>query len=83
MARAPTDGDRHCTAEGNVVPILPRGSLIKPFEQVVGYTAVQSNHYVAVVGGLFHLFMCMVRTIKQKAFSKLKDISGLKNIKRQ
>jgi len=65
MTRPPTDGDRLCAADGTILPILPRGSLIKPFERVVGYTAVQSDHYVAVVGGLFHMLMCMVRAIKQ------------------
>lgn len=34
---------------GKCIPIFPRGSLMKPFEWVVGYAAVGENTYVAVV----------------------------------
>lgn len=66
LAHAPIDGDRLFIKDGKVIPILPRGSLKRPFEWVVGYTAVQENSYVAVVGGFFHLIMIVRCILKRK-----------------
>ena len=57
FARLPTDGDRLLTEDGQAVPILPRGSLIKPFEWIVGYIAVGKNTYVAAVRSMFPAFL--------------------------
>lgn len=59
------NGDWLYLENGEVIPILPRGSLKIPFEWVVGYTAVQENSYVAVIGGILHLFVLMVSVIKR------------------
>ena len=42
---------------GKAVPILPRGSLIKPFEWIAGYIAVGEKIYVAVVRSLIPTFL--------------------------
>lgn len=49
--------DKLYVEEGKLVPILPRGSFKKPFEWVTGYTEVQNNHYVAIIGSFFHHLM--------------------------
>jgi hypothetical protein len=56
LARAPNDGDRLLLANGRFIPILPRGSLIKPFEWVAGYIAIGKNAYLAVVRSLIVIF---------------------------
>lgn len=57
LARPPTNGDRLLAEGGKILPILPRGSLKKPLEWIVGYIAVENNTYVAVIRSIFHLFM--------------------------
>jgi hypothetical protein len=52
-ARPPHGGDRLLTGDGKILPILPRGSLKKPLEWVIGYVAVDKNTYIAVVKSLF------------------------------
>ena len=46
------DGDLLMLEIGKTVPILPRGSLKKPFEWVVGYIAVGRNTYVGAIRSL-------------------------------
>lgn len=53
FARPPTDGDKLLTEDGQLFPILPRGSLKRPFEWIVGYIAVEENTLVAAVKCLF------------------------------
>lgn len=65
LSHEPTVGDWLCTEDGKIIPILPRGSLKKPFEWVVGYTEVQDKKYVAVVGGFFHMFMLILCNIRR------------------
>ena len=64
IARASGKCDKICVEEGKELPILPRGSLKRPFEWVIGYAGVQGNRYVAVIGGIFHLFMAVKCVIK-------------------
>jgi hypothetical protein len=64
LANAPADGDWLCIGDGKVIPILPRGSLKKPFERVVGYTPVQENSYVAVIGGFLHWLLSLRCIVK-------------------
>jgi phospholipase/carboxylesterase len=45
----PKDGDCLIISSGNQIPILPRGSHIKPLEWVTGYVAVGENTYLAVL----------------------------------
>lgn len=45
--------------------ICLRGSLIRPFEWVIGYIEVQKDHYVAVIGGIIHLFISLWHIIKR------------------
>lgn len=52
--------------EGKVIPILPRGSLKRPFERVIGYTQVDEKSFVAVVGGFLHILMRMRCILKGK-----------------
>lgn len=48
--RPPNDGDELIIANGELIPILPRGSSKKPFEWVSGYVAVGEKTYIAVLG---------------------------------
>lgn len=57
FARPPNDRDRLLTGDGNVLPILPRGSLKRPFEWVDGYVAVGKNTYLAAVRSLIPKFL--------------------------
>lgn len=57
FTRPPTDGDRLLTGDGKTLPILPRGSLKKPFEWISGYIAVDKNTYIAAIGSLFPAFL--------------------------
>lgn len=43
LARVPDDGDRLWVGCGKSIPILPGGSLKRPFEWVIGYTAVDGT----------------------------------------
>jgi len=52
IARPPTDGDHLLIGGGKSIPILPRGSLRKPFEWVAGYVAVDGNTYLAAIRSL-------------------------------
>ena len=56
FARPPDDGDLLLIMDGKSIPILPRGSLIKPFEWVAGYAAVDENTYLAVIRSLIAIF---------------------------
>lgn len=49
----PKDGDCLIISSGNQIPILPRGSHIKPLEWVTGYVAVGENTYLAVLGSMW------------------------------
>lgn len=40
---------------GESIPIFPRGSVKKPFEWVIGYSAVGENSYVAVIKNIIPL----------------------------
>jgi hypothetical protein len=53
------------TSDGKALPILPRGSFIKPFEWIAGYIAVGENTYVAVIKSVFPAFF---RRRKRKLF---------------
>lgn len=48
-------GDTLLTDAGISIPILPRGSLCRPFEWIKGYIAVDENTYVEAVRSLFSL----------------------------
>lgn len=52
FARSPDKADFLLTNSGRKIPIHPRGSLIRPFEWVIGYTAMEKNTYLAVVRSL-------------------------------
>ena len=56
FARPPNNGDHLLIANDKFIPILPRGSLRKPFEWVTGYVAVGENAYLAVIRSLITLF---------------------------
>jgi len=71
MSRIPENTDKLCLGEGKFLPILPRGSLIRPFEWVIGYIEVQKDHYVAVIGGFFHLFTAIWYFLKRTFKSKI------------
>ena len=45
------------TDTGKSIPIFSRGSLKKPFEWIIGYTAVGENTYVAVVKSVIPPFI--------------------------
>ena len=51
------DQDVLLTNCGIAIPIFPRGSLIKPFEWISGYIAVEENIYVAAVRSIFPAFL--------------------------
>lgn len=55
-ARPPNDGDRLLIANGKFIPILPRGSLRKPLEWIIGYVAVDKNTYLAAIRSLLTIF---------------------------
>jgi len=65
LSCASKDADMLCVGDGKVLPILPWGSLIRPFEWVIGYIEVQKDHYVAVIGGIIHLFISLWHIIKR------------------
>jgi len=55
--RPPNKADYLLVDSLRKIPIYPRGSIIKPFEWVIGYTAVGENSYLAVVRSLLCWFM--------------------------
>lgn len=57
IARFPDSGDRLISETGSAIPILPRGSLKRPFEWVCGYIAVGNHTYLAVIGSLIPTFL--------------------------
>jgi len=57
IARFPDCGDLLITETGKVIPILPRGSLKKPFEWVSGYVAVDKSTYIAAISNLIPSFL--------------------------
>lgn len=57
IARPPNNGERLLTGDGKTLPILPRGSLKKPFEWITGYIAVDKNTYIAAIGSLIPSFL--------------------------
>lgn len=57
IARFPDSGDRLIAETGSAIPILPRGSLKRPFEWVSGYIAVGKHTYIAVIGSLIPAFL--------------------------
>ena len=66
LEHAPADGDWLCTEDGKAIPIFPRGSMKRPFEWVLGYTSVQENSYIAVIGGVLHLLVGIRCNVKRK-----------------
>ena len=56
FARPPNNRDRLLTKDGKVLPILPRGSLKRPFEWVAGYVAVGKSTYLAAIRGVIPAF---------------------------
>lgn len=57
LARTPSGRDILLTGDGTEVSIFPRGCMRRPFEWIVGYTAVEENTYAAVVQNLFSAFL--------------------------
>jgi hypothetical protein len=57
FVRTPTSGDWLLTGEEKIIPILPRGSLKKPFELIAGYIAVGENIYIAAIRNLLPSFL--------------------------
>ncbi|MDP4092792.1 MAG: hypothetical protein Q8920_05455 [Bacillota bacterium] len=57
FAEALAGQDALLTGTGISVPIFPRGSLIKPFEWISGYIAVEENTYIAAVRSVFPSFL--------------------------
>ncbi|SBW11196.1 conserved hypothetical protein [uncultured Eubacteriales bacterium] len=57
ISRPPDNGNRLVTETGEVVPILPRGSLRRPFEWVAGYVAVDKSTYLAAIRSLIPSFL--------------------------
>ncbi|HEX3039047.1 MAG TPA: hypothetical protein VHP54_01965 [Caproiciproducens sp.] len=57
FVRPSTEGDRLLTGEEKTLPILPRGSLKKPFEWITGYIAVGEHTYIAAIGNLISAFL--------------------------
>ena len=57
IAQPSADGDRLLTGDGSILPILPRGSLKKPFEWIFGYIAVEEHAYIATIGSLIPAFL--------------------------
>ena len=53
FAQALADHDVLLTSAGKAIPVFPRGSLIKPFEWIAGYIAVEENTYIAAVWSVF------------------------------
>ncbi|MDD3350125.1 MAG: hypothetical protein PHC40_04620 [Eubacteriales bacterium] len=51
-AREYNNQDVILSNEGKLIPIFPRGSIVRPFEWIVGYAAISKNTYVAVVKSL-------------------------------
>lgn len=46
----PSNGeDRLFITDGKLIPILPRGSIKRPFEWVAGFVPVNTNAYVAAI----------------------------------
>ena len=57
ISRFPDSSDRLIVETGSAIPILPRGSLKRPFEWVSGYIAVGKHTYIAVIGSLIPAFL--------------------------
>lgn len=56
IAQPSADGDWLLAGDGRALPILPRGSLKKPFEWIAGYIAVGKHTYIAVIRSLIPTF---------------------------
>jgi len=65
FARPPNDGDCLLIASGKNIPIMPRGSLRKPFEWIVGYVAVGENTYLAALGSTWKIFKEVKRYLRR------------------
>lgn len=57
LSRPPDDGDVLMADGARRIPILPRGSIKKPFEWVVGYIPVSRDTYLAAVGSVMPVFL--------------------------
>ena len=57
LARPPDDGDVLMADGARRIPILPRGSIKKLFEWVVGYIPVSQSTYLAAVGSMLPAFL--------------------------
>jgi len=56
IAKPHNDAACLLVADGKLIPILPRGSLVKPFEWVVGYVEVEKDIYLAAIRSLIAMF---------------------------
>jgi phospholipase/carboxylesterase len=63
FAQIHEDHDVLLTDDEKEIPIFPRGSLIKYFEWISGYIAVEKNAYAAAVKSIFPAFL---RSRKQR-----------------
>jgi phospholipase/carboxylesterase len=57
FTRAPDSHDTLVTGSGKEVSVLPRGSLIWPFEWITGYIPVGENLYIAAVRSMIPSFL--------------------------
>ncbi|MBR0600275.1 hypothetical protein [Sinanaerobacter chloroacetimidivorans] len=65
VAQPPNDGDCLLLESGEQIPILPRGSLRKPFEWIAGYVAVGENTYLAALGSAWKIFKEVKRCLRR------------------
>jgi hypothetical protein len=70
FARAPAQGDILITENGSNIPILPRGSRVRPLEWIVGYIAVEKSSYLAVVKSLRCSLICRRKNSRSTAWKK-------------
>jgi len=56
IAQPHNDADCLLIADEKPIPILPRGSLIKPFEWIAGYVEVEKDIYLAAIRSLISIF---------------------------
>jgi len=52
VARISHKSDDIDTGEGRTIPVFPRGTIKKPFEQVIGYAEIGEKTYVAIVNSI-------------------------------
>lgn len=57
LARSPDNGDTLMADGEKQIPILPRGSIKRPYEWVAGYVPVSRHTYLAAVGGVLPAFL--------------------------